>query len=63
MSRFLIALILIALLLFLPARAVGRDAAQPAFFSMIFPLLLPEEGEEAEKTDDIWSFFGGLFVI
>lgn len=41
MDRFLIALILAALLLLLPAKAFG-GAVQPAFFSLIFPQLLPE---------------------
>ena len=36
MDRFLIALILAALLLLLPAKAFG-GAVQPAFFSLIFP--------------------------
>ena len=40
MDRFLIALILAALLLLLPAKAFG-GAVQPAFFSLIFPQLLP----------------------
>ena len=46
MDRFLIALILAALLLILPAKAFG-GAVQPAFFSLIFPQLLPEL-----QTDD-----------
>ena len=41
MDRFLIALILAALLLLLPAKAFG-GAVQPVFFSLIFPQLLPE---------------------
>mgnify|MGYP006911251451 CR=1 FL=1 len=65
MDRFLIALILAALLLILPAKAFG-GAVQPAFFSLIFPQLLPEL-----KTDDAliqektagWSLFGGLFRL
>ena len=65
MDRFLIALILAALLLLLPAKAFG-GAVQPAFFSMIFPQLLPElQTDDAlmqEKTAD-WSLFGGLFRL
>ena len=64
MDRFLIALLLAALLLFLPAKAFGGDAAQPVFFSMLFPQLLPaleseeEEGEQVEE--DFWTLLGGL---
>ena len=62
MDRFLIALILAALLLLLPAKAFG-GAVQSAFFSMIFPQLLPElQTDNAlmqEKTAG-WSLFGGL---
>lgn len=65
MDRFLIALILAALLLLLPAKAFG-GAVQPAFFSMIFPQLLPElQTDDAlmqEKTAG-WSLFGGLFRL
>ncbi len=65
MDRFLIALILAALLLLLPAKAFG-GAVQPAFFSLIFPQLLPEfrteDPEHAcpqEKAEG-WTLFGGL---
>lgn len=65
MDRFLIALILAALLLLLPAKAFG-GAVQPAFFSMIFPQLLPElQTDDAlmqEKTAG-WSLFGELFRL
>ena len=65
MDRFLIALILAALLLLLPAKAFG-GAVQPAFFSMIFPQLLPElqtnDALMQEKTAG-WSLFGGLFRL
>ena len=67
MDRFLIALILAALLLFLPAKAFGGGAAQPAFFSMIFPQLLPEieleEGEEGQAEDGFRALFGGIFRL
>ena len=66
MDRFLIALILAALLLLLPAKAFGGGAVQPAFFSLIFPQLLPEfrteDPEHAcpqEKAEG-WTLFGGL---
>ena len=62
MDRFLIALILAALLLLLPAKAFG-GVVQPVFFSMIFPQLLPElqtnDAPIQEKTAG-WSLFGGL---
>lgn len=65
MDRFLIALILVALLLLLPAKAFG-GAVQPVFFSLIFPQLLPElQTDDAlmqEKTAG-WSLFGGLFRL
>ena len=65
MDRFLIALILATLLLILPAKAFG-GAVQPAFFSLIFPQLLPElQTDDAliqEKTAG-WSLFGGLFRL
>ena len=65
MDRFLIALILAALLLLLPAKAFG-GAMQPVFFSLIFPQLLPElQTDDAlmqEKTAG-WSLFGGLFRL
>ena len=65
MDRFLIALILAALLLILPAKAFG-GAVQPAFSSLIFPQLLPElQTDDAliqEKTAG-WSLFGGLFRL
>ena len=65
MDRFLIALILAALLLILPAKAFG-GAVQPAFFSLIFPQLRPElQTDDAlipEKTAG-WSLFGGLFRL
>ena len=61
MDRFLIALLLAALLLFLPAKAFGGDAAQPVFFSMLFPQLLPDfESEEEGAEDGFWTLFGGL---
>lgn len=61
MDRFLIALLLAALLLFLPAKAFGGDAAQPVFFSMLFPQLLPDfESEEEWAEDGFWTLFGGL---
>ena len=65
MDRFLIALILAALLLLLPAKAFG-GAVQPVFFSLICPQLLPElQTDDAlmqEKTAG-WSLFGGLFRL
>ena len=65
MDHFLIALILAALLLLLPAKTFG-GAVQPAFFSLIFPQLLPElQTDDAlmqEKTAG-WSLFGGLFRL
>ena len=65
MDRFLIALILAALLLLLPAKAFG-GAVQPVFFSLIFPQLLPElqtdDAPMQEKTAG-WSLFGGLFRL
>lgn len=61
MDRFLIALLLAALLLFLPAKAFGGAAAQPVFFSMLFPQLLPDfESEEERAEDGFWTLFGGL---
>lgn len=63
MDRLFVLLGLLALLAMMPMRIAGEEDAQPVFFSLLFPQLMPEGEDNPWLRDWLGSVTGEAVAL